>query len=91
MHDLPPDQKKQIVLELAQCCEKSGEAAQAIAVAWSVVPLVEVNLKSEEAKTLKLLLELIIRCASQIGSQEDQQDAQMLLEQLKNSKSKPPV
>ncbi|WP_303054759.1 tetratricopeptide repeat protein [Victivallis vadensis] len=91
LHDLPPDQKKQIVLELAQCCEKSGEAAQAIAVAWSVVPLVEVNLKSEEAKTLKLLLELIIRCASQIGSQEDQQDAQMLLEQLKNSKSKPPV
>lgn len=80
-----PIKKGKIVLELAQCCEKASEAAQAIAVAWSAVPLAEANLKPEEAKTLKPLLELIIRCASQIGSQEDRQDAQMLLEQLKIS------
>jgi tetratricopeptide (TPR) repeat protein len=63
---------------LSQSWEKSGNAEKAIATAWTGVPL---NGKTtEKTKSIvKKLLQLIIRNAKEINSQEDLKDAKELL------------
>ncbi len=79
--DLKPDQMQEIVLKLSTSREQSGEYKEAIATAWTAIPL-DGKIAPERRETLRVLLQLIIRNAQKINSTADRQDAEELLKNL---------
>lgn len=79
--DLKPDQMQEIVLKLSTSREQSGEYKEAIATAWTAIPL-DGKMAQERRETIRALLQLIIRNAQKINSAADRQDAEELLKSL---------
>lgn len=76
---LPANEKRSIVLSLAQSWERSGESKKAIANAWTAVPLDGKSCDKKDKQVIRELLDLIVSNAKKTGSTTDIQDAGDLL------------
>lgn len=81
--ELPPKEKRKILLSLAESWERSGEWRKAMAQAWSGVPLSgKTEPQEDDKKHIEQLLRLIIRNAEKADSREDKLEAEELLKEF---------
>lgn len=81
--ELPPKEKRKILLALAESWERSGEWQKAMAQAWSGIPMnIGVELPENDKKTIERLLRLIIRNAEKASSPEDKLEAEEILQDI---------
>lgn len=73
------NEKRSVVLNLAQSWERSGNFKKSIANAWTVIPLNGKSNNPQDRQIIRDLLTLIIRNAEKIGSTTDLQEAKDLL------------
>ncbi len=82
LQKLPPEQQREIVLELSKSWERSGNPKKALATAWTAVPL-DGTFTVPDRIILLELLQTIIRNGEKIRSSVDVKDARNMLQRLK--------
>lgn len=75
-------EKRQAAALLAPSWERSGEYGNAIATAWTAIPVDGKAESGDDAQVIAELLKLIIRNADKVGGAEDRRDAEEILNQL---------
>ena len=75
-------EKRQAAALLAPSWERSGEYGNAIATAWTAIPVDGKAESGDDARVIAELLKLIIRNADKVGGAEDKRDAEEILNQL---------